>query len=84
MKRSRTFRVTFWILTACAFLAGVALLIFVPSQRAPGALVTGMAALIVLKHVGLFLAFGSPLAALVEGVRRRVGAIFRRRGGSGS
>jgi hypothetical protein len=79
-----TKRMAFWLLLASLFAMGLVLLFYLPSHKASGSLALGVLALIVLKHIGLFLVVGSPLAGMVNVARARFARLWRRGGDKSS
>jgi len=73
-------RAAFWLLLASLFAMGLVLLFYLPSHKASGSLALGVLALIVLKHIGLFLVVGSPLAGVINVARVRLAGLWRRGG----
>lgn len=59
-------RTTVWLVLASTFIMGALLLFYVPRHRISGGLALGVMAVLVLKHVGLLMIIGSPLAALLK------------------
>ncbi len=66
-------RATFWLVSASVALAGLALLLIGRDHKITGALALGFLAVLIIKHVGLFLLLGSPLVGLANAVRMRLG-----------
>jgi uncharacterized membrane protein YesL len=54
-------RMAFWLILTALFTTGLVLLFVLPHHHAIGALALGFLALLILKHVGLFLVVGAPL-----------------------
>lgn len=73
-------RAAFWLILALTFGAGLLLLFYVPDHRISGALALGVITLVILKHVGLFLTVGSPLAGALKVAQVRLKRILARHG----
>ena len=67
-----------WLVGTVGIIVGALLLFYVPAHP----VLSGVVALIVLKHLGLVLLVGSPLAALFSRQREKLRGLcpFRRRG----
>jgi len=76
-------RAAFWLIIVSAFGMGVALLLIGRNHKITGALALGFLAVIVIKHVGLFMIVGSPLVGLLNVARARLKGLWRK-GDSGA
>jgi len=72
-------RAAFWLLLASLFGMGLVLLFYLPRHKLSGGLALGVLGFIVLKHIGLFLVVGSPLAGIFNVARARLGRLGRPR-----
>ncbi|HXQ12146.1 MAG TPA: hypothetical protein VN805_14210 [Caulobacteraceae bacterium] len=54
-------RLAFWLILAALFATGLVLLLVLPNHHVVGVVALGFLALLILKHVGLFLVVGAPL-----------------------
>ena len=59
-------RAAFWLVLAATFIMGLLLLFYVPNHKVSGGLALGVMAVLVLKHIGLLMILGSPVAGLLN------------------
>jgi hypothetical protein len=71
-------RAAFWLVLASSFIIGLLLLFYVPSHKLSGGLALGVVAVLVLKHVGLFMILGSPMVGLVKVANARAKWFLRK------
>ena len=69
-------RAAFWLLLASVFIIGL-LLFFVPSHKISGGLALGVVAILVLKHIGLLMIFGSPTIGALKIANKRAKGLLR-------
>jgi hypothetical protein len=72
-------RAAFWLILASLFAIGLVLMFYLPGHRLVGSLAIGFLALLVLKHIGLFLVVGSPLTGMIKVAQVRLLRMRRRR-----
>jgi hypothetical protein len=65
-------RAAFWLVIASVALTGLALLLIGRDHKITGALALGFLAILIMKHIGLFLLVGSPLVGLANAARMRL------------
>jgi hypothetical protein len=70
-------RAVFWLVLFAFFGMGLVLLFWLPTHKVSGALALGFLAILVLKHIGLFLVVGSPLVGLLNVARARLKGLWR-------
>jgi uncharacterized membrane protein len=59
-------RAAFWLVVISAAVMGLALLVIGRNHKITGALALGVLAVILIKHVGLFMLVSSPLVGVLE------------------
>jgi|HubBroStandDraft_1064217.scaffolds.fasta_scaffold313835_2 hypothetical protein len=64
-------RAAFWLAIVSAALVGLALLLIGRNNKLTGALALGFVAVLLIKHVGLLMLVGSPLAGIINVLRVR-------------
>jgi uncharacterized membrane protein YhaH (DUF805 family) len=73
-------RAAFWLVIVSAAIMGLALLLIGRNHKLTGALALAVVAILVIKHVGLFMLVGSPLVAALIVARARFKGLWRRHG----
>jgi hypothetical protein len=76
-------RAAFWLIIVSAFGMGVVLLLVGRNHKITGALALGVLAVLVIKHVGLFMIVGSPLVGMLNVARVRLKGLWRKGDGGG-